>query len=173
MTATYDRHRGFTLARVVDAPREIVFRSWTDPDHLHWFFNPEQPTPSEPIRVDLTVGGSWRQQMVIDSATSYLTGGIYLEIQPVDRLAFYWGAVGGWPEIDPARLDDAPLATVVLGDEGDQTDMVFTLALPDSWPADRVRSWETDGPRDGWSQTIDRLVDAAALQAERERRAAL
>ncbi|MET0714007.1 MAG: SRPBCC domain-containing protein [Mycetocola sp.] len=171
MTATYDLHRGFTLSRSIDAPRESVFRSWTDPAHLDWFFNPSQPTPSEPIEVDLAVGGAWRQRMVIDPATSYLTGGIYREISRPSRLAFYWGAVGGWPEIDRTRLEDASLATVVLGDSGRRTDMVFTLALPDSWPPDRVRSWETDGPRDGWSQTIDRLVDAAqAEQAERAER---
>jgi uncharacterized protein YndB with AHSA1/START domain len=173
MTATYELHRGFTLTRVIDAPRESVFHAWTDPAHLRWFFNPAQPTPSEPVEVDLTVGGGWRQWMVIDPATSYLTGGIYREIHPVDRLAFYWGAVGGWPEIDLARLDDSPLITVVLGDDGGHTQMVFTLALPDFWAAERVRSWEADGPRDGWSQTIDRLVEAVALPSAREGRAAL
>ncbi|MET0932580.1 MAG: SRPBCC domain-containing protein [Mycetocola sp.] len=172
MTATYERHRGFTLTRVLDAPQDSVFRSWTDPAHLHWFFNPAQSTPFEPIEVDLAVGGAWRQRMVIDAATSYMTGGIYREITRPGRLAFYWGAVGGWPEIDRARLDDAPLATVVLGARGAQTDMVFTLALPDSWPADRVRLWETDGPHDGWSQTLDRLVDAVR-QPEHNQRAAL
>jgi uncharacterized protein YndB with AHSA1/START domain len=173
MSATYELHRGFTLTRILEAPRDSVFRAWTDPAHLGWFFNPAQPTPVQPIEVDLTVGGAWRQRMVIDSATSYLTGGIYREIRPVDRLAFYWGAVGGWPEIDLSRLDDSPLATVVLGDEGDLTELVFTLALPDSWPADRAQVWETDGPRDGWNQTIDRLVDAVAEPLERDGSAVL
>lgn len=172
MTATYELHRGFTLTRVLDAPRDSVFRAWTDPDHLHWFFNPAQPTPTEPIKLDLTVGGEWRQRMVIDPATSYITGGIYRQITPPGRLAFYWGAVGGWPEIDRAHLDDAPLATVVLGNGGELTEMVFTLAFPDSWSAERARLWETDGPHDGWSQTLDRLVDAVR-QPELEGHAAL
>lgn len=173
MTATYDLHRGFTLTRGVDAPRSAVFQAWTDPAHLGWFFNPAQPRPTEPIDVDLTVGGAWRQRMVIDPSTSYVTGGVYREIAPVERLAFYWGAVGGWPELDRERLDDSPLVTVVLGDGEDQTYLVFSVALPDSWPEDRLRMWETDGPRQGWSQTLDRLVDSFAVSADREQRAAL
>jgi hypothetical protein len=42
--------------------------------HLHWFYNPDHPTPSEPIELDLRVGGSWRQRMVVDERTAYRRG---------------------------------------------------------------------------------------------------
>ena len=37
MTTTTETQRGFTLTRTLDAPRDLVFQAWTDPDHLHWF----------------------------------------------------------------------------------------------------------------------------------------
>lgn len=160
MGATYDSDRGFTLIRSIAAPPAAVFEAWTNPDRLDWFFNPDAPMPDEPIDVDLTIGGAWRQRMVVDPATSYVTGGVYQEIDPANRLSFYWGAVGGWPEIDAAHPDEGPLATITLDGRGQSTEMAFTLSLPDSWDEERVRTWEQDGPRKGWNQTIDRLVEA-------------
>ena len=50
----------FTVDRVLNAPRETVYRAWTEPEHLTWFFNPGHPT-DVPTTVDLRVGGQWRQ----------------------------------------------------------------------------------------------------------------
>ena len=61
----------FTLTWTLDAPPAEVFRAWTDPAHLGWFFNPEQPIPDDPIEVDLRIGGVWRQRMVLDEQTAY------------------------------------------------------------------------------------------------------
>ena len=49
MTSTAMKH-SFTLNWVLDAPPAEVFRAWTDPDHLGWFYNPEQPDPGRADR---------------------------------------------------------------------------------------------------------------------------
>jgi uncharacterized protein YndB with AHSA1/START domain len=144
---------GFVLARDVDAPPAEVFRAWTDPGTLAWFFNPGQEIPGPP-EVDLRVGGEWRQVMVINEDTRYVTGGIYQEIVPDTRLVFAWGAVGGWPAIDPDHLEDAPVATVIFDGDDGRTAMTFRLELPQD-PPEELRG---DGKLDGWTQTIDRLV---------------
>ena len=72
------------------------------------------PLPSEPIDVDLRVGGAWRVKMVMNENLQYFTGGIYREIVPGEKLVFTWGAVDGWPEIDSDHLDDCPLVTLTL-----------------------------------------------------------
>ena len=95
MTKTDVGRREFTLTWTLPAPPANVFRAWTDPDHLGWFYNPEQPAATDPIEVDLRVGGAWRQTMVIDPDTRYTTGGIYLEartdpwltVEPDSRLS--------------------------------------------------------------------------------------
>ena len=66
------------------------------------------PVPSEPIELDLSVGGAWRQFMLIDEDTAYFTGGVYLEIVPDEKLVFAWGATDGWPKLDPDNLDRSP-----------------------------------------------------------------
>ena len=53
---TDEPQRHLTLSWTLDAPRTDVFRAWTDPDHLQWFYNPAQPIPDEPIELPL----KWR-----------------------------------------------------------------------------------------------------------------
>lgn len=158
MTNTDRPRRDFTLTWELDAPPAEVFRAWTDPDHLHWFYNDDNPTPNEPIEVDLRVGGAWRQQMVIDESTAYVTGGVYREIVPDEKLVFSWGATGGWPELDPTHLDDSPLVTVLLSQAEGRTAMTVHVELPESLSEDQVHAWWSRGIREGWRDTVERLV---------------
>src|SRR3954453_9409483 len=105
MSAGTTTKRDLTIVRRLDAPRELVFQVWSDPDHLQWFANPPHP-PRVPITVDLRVGGAWRLQMIENEGKPYMTGGIYREIVPSEKIVFSWGAVDGWPAIDPNMLDD-------------------------------------------------------------------
>ena len=53
------------ITRIFEAPRERVFRAWTDPDELAAWYGPEQfDTPRERIHIDLRVGGRWELTMV-------------------------------------------------------------------------------------------------------------
>jgi len=81
---------------------------------------------------------------------------------PVEKLVFVWGAVGGWPEIDPARPDAGLVATVELAEAGEKTEMVFRLDFPDGASDEEVRKLLAGGIREGWGDTIDRLVAAFA-----------
>ena len=154
--------RDFTLTWTLDSPRADVFQAWTDPDHLGWFYNDENPIPPEPIELDLRVGGVWRQKMVISEQTAYFTGGVYREIVPDEKLVFSWGATDGWPELDPERLDESPLVTVTFSEADGQTAMTVHLELPASLSQDEVQEWFSMGIRDGMRQTVDRLAAALA-----------
>jgi uncharacterized protein YndB with AHSA1/START domain len=156
--------RAFTLTWTLDAPPADVFRAWTDPDHLDWFYNDAQPIPTEPIELDLRVGGAWRQQMVIDAATAYVTGGVYREIVPNERLVFSWGAEGGWPELDPDQLDDSPLVTVTFSQVGGRTELTVQVELPKDLSGSRMPQW-FEHAEDGMRETVDRLVTALARVA--------
>jgi uncharacterized protein YndB with AHSA1/START domain len=157
MTKTESTAREFTLTWTLEASPADVFRAWTDPDHLDWFYNDEQPMPAEPIELDLRVGGVWRQQMVIDETTAYATGGVYREIVPNEKLVFSWGADGGWPELDPARLDDSPLVTVVISQVAGRTELTVHVELPDGLSGSRMPKW-FDYAEQGMRDTVDRLA---------------
>jgi uncharacterized protein YndB with AHSA1/START domain len=160
---TEETRHDFTLTWTLDAPRADVFRAWTDPDHLQWFYNPTQPIPTEPIELDLRVGGVWRQRMLISENTEcenteYVTGGVYREIVPNERLVFAWGATDGWPELDLERLDESPLVTVALSEVGGRTQMTLCVELPAGLSPEQVQEWFSAGIRDGWRDTVDRLA---------------
>ncbi len=84
---------------------------------------------------------------MVDDATgnSYPTGGVYLELQPFERLVFTWGE----PDADPA---DAPVVTVTLGANGDRTRMTFDLRGVEGAPGD-------NNFYDGWDSALDVLGD--------------
>jgi uncharacterized protein YndB with AHSA1/START domain len=159
MTTTDTPPRDFTLTWTLDSSPDDVFRAWTDPDELDWFYNDAQPIPSEPIELDLRVGGVWRQRMVIDENTEYYTGGVYREIVPGEKLVFAWGAADGWPKLDLERPDDSPQVTVMLARVDGRTQLTVHVELPATLPADGVPEWwgyvET-----GMRETVDRLVTA-------------
>jgi uncharacterized protein YndB with AHSA1/START domain len=53
------------ITRVLDAPRELVFKAWTDPDEVAACYGPEHmDTPRERISIDLRVGGRYELTMV-------------------------------------------------------------------------------------------------------------
>jgi len=156
--------RDFTLTWTLDASPAEVYRAWTDPEHLEWYFNDHQPLPDEPIEVDLRVGGEWRQMMVIDEETRFMTGGIYRELVPDERIVFAWGATDGWPKLDQEQLDASPQVTVTLTPDGEQTVLSVNVALPVELSDDEVREWWSRPVRNGWQDTVDRL---AALVAAR------
>ena len=57
--------REVTIRRVIDAPRERVFKAWTDPDEVAAWYGPEQfDTPRERIFIDLRVGGRYELTMI-------------------------------------------------------------------------------------------------------------
>lgn len=109
MTAI-DLTRSFAITRHFSVPPAAVFAAFTDPQKLGWFFNPGFISDL-PVSVDLRPGGAWRQEMIVNDQTRYITGGIYRHIEAPHRLDIAWGAVDGWPEIDPDDLDAGPRCT--------------------------------------------------------------
>jgi uncharacterized protein YndB with AHSA1/START domain len=160
--STDEQAREFTLTYTLESPAADVFRAWTDPEHLDWFFNDAQPRPAEPIEVDLRVGGAWRQYMVIDDDTAYFTGGIYRQIEPNRKLVFSWGAVGGWPDVDPDRPDDAPLITITLKESAGRTRMTVHVELPAAFVNSRMPAGWLAYVEPGMRDTVDRLVSSLA-----------
>lgn len=162
MTTVTDAARGFTLVRHYDAPRELVFRAWTEPDQLGWFAGPG--APEFPTTVDLRVGGAWRTHMRESDAADdrgYVTGGVYREIVVPERLVFSFGAVGGWPDLDPDDLDAVPLVTVTFAETDGGTEMVCDFGFAAGVGSAEVARWFALGVEGGWTQTVDRLVPAA------------
>ena len=144
--------RQFTITRVFDAPRELVWRTWTDPDEApHWFHPRGVTTPREHVDFDVRPGGRYRYTMIAGDGTEYPTVGTYREVSPPGRLVFTWGSPGDADET-------MPLITVDLaehGETGKQTLLTFHLVGLAGEPGDEF-------VHDGWSEALELLAERVA-----------
>jgi uncharacterized protein YndB with AHSA1/START domain len=134
----------FVISRVFNAPRELVFRMWTDPRHaLHWWGPRDYPAVH--MEMDPRPGGQWRHclRSVADGRELWQHG-VFTEVVPPQRLAFTFT----WEEDGERGLET--LVTVTFEDENGKTRMTFRHA-----PFQSVA--ERDGHHGGWSSTFDRF----------------
>jgi uncharacterized protein YndB with AHSA1/START domain len=145
-------HAGTTLrlTRVIDAPRERLFRAWTDPEQLSRWFTPIRGYSH--AELDLRVGGGFRIAMVQPllgrlppiKKPLYCVG-TYLEIDPPERLVYTLGWEG-----PPWDLGES-LVTVEFRDAGGATEIVLVHERNRN---QAVRAWH----RLGWTDCIRKLA---------------
>jgi uncharacterized protein YndB with AHSA1/START domain len=83
--------REIVLGRVIDAPRDVVFSAWADPDQIEKWFGPEGMT-IETKEIDLNPGGVWRFDMVAPDGTRYSNRMVFLRIESPTLLEIEHGS---------------------------------------------------------------------------------
>ena len=146
MAATPAASLSLTVRRTFAAPREAVFRAWTDPKELtRWWGPPGYDSPS--ADVDLTVGGSYRLAMrKLPDGKPYYVHGVYREIKIPERLVFTWNWEGGPP------FGSNTIVTLEFYDTAGGTEMVLTHERFDSEMA-------RDAHTKGWDGALQKLAD--------------
>jgi uncharacterized protein YndB with AHSA1/START domain len=149
---------GLVITRLFDAPRELVFKAWTDPERLARWWGPHGFTTPY-CTIDLRQGGAWHLCMRSPDGQDYWCKGIYQEIVVPERLVstdFFSDAEGNpVPPTHYGMSADFPaetLITVTLAEHEGKT----KLTLEHTIPASIV---EESGAREGWSQSLDRLAE--------------
>jgi uncharacterized protein YndB with AHSA1/START domain len=111
---------GISLTRVFDAPRERVWREWTEPERFaDWYGGDAAEVPVETVSMDVVEGGQWRATMFAGPERREISWhGEYLEVVPPERLVVTFS--------DEPGAERFELVTVVLTDLGDaRTEMRF------------------------------------------------
>jgi uncharacterized protein YndB with AHSA1/START domain len=150
MAATADTGRSagreLLIERVFNAPRELVFRAWTDPAHIRNWFGPRD-YPATQVTMDVRPGGRWRGCLrSTETGNDLWVGGVYREIVPPERLVFTFA----WEEEGERGLET--LVTITFAEQGAKTLMTFRQTPFQS-------AGELDGHRGGWTSSFDRLGD--------------
>ena len=143
------------LDRAFAAPKSLVWRAWTDPDHLRKWLCPKDFEVTF-VDVDLRVGGKWRSGMRAPGGTEYVMGGTYLEVIPPDRLVFSHA----WEDsLEPGHVPghEATIEIDLHEFEG-MTRMGFKVLNLESESG-------RDGQKQGWSEAFENL--RAALVEEK------
>jgi len=154
VTATPTSDRELVLTRLIDAPREKLFRAWTEPELMKQWFTP-RPWTTPVIEVDLRPGGSNLIVMHGPDGTEFPNRGVYLEIVKNERLVFTDAYTKAW---EPS---EKPFFTgiITFEDEGGKTR--YTARALHWTVADR-EAHEKMGFHEGWGICADQLAELAA-----------
>ena len=137
------------ITRIFEAPRESVFRAWTDPAELAAWYGPEQfETPRDRIRIDLRVGGRYELTMVRrDGGGEFAIGYDILELVEPELIVL---------RSDPmpdAGMSEPTIVRVEFHNHGAKTRMT----LSDGPYASGAGHAEA-----GWSAAFDKLATLVA-----------
>jgi uncharacterized protein YndB with AHSA1/START domain len=136
---------GIEIRRVFDAPRERVWREWTEPEAFaDWFGGADGQIPLDSVSMDVRPQGVWRLTMLVGPERREIRWkGEYRVVDEPERLVF--------TVTDRPEEDEREVVSVVLTDLGDgTTEMRFTQGGHMS-PEQYVRAGQ------GWSGFFDRI----------------
>jgi uncharacterized protein YndB with AHSA1/START domain len=138
-----------TIRRSFDAPRDLVFRCWTEPERLSRWCCPKGFTlPFS--EGDIRPGGSFKTCMRAPDGTDHWLSGTYQEIVPPERLVFSHRWLN-----DRGEHEHETVVTITLREQGGKTLLTLHQAF---FLSDASR----DGHRGGWNETLDNLAEYLA-----------
>ncbi len=108
------------LRHIFAAPREKVFRAWTEPKELEKWFAPSDDYRTKVVELNLRVGGGYRIEMVSPEGKIHRLFGLYTEVRLPEKLVYTWSWEGkeeGFGET---------LVAVEFRDLGDVTEIILT-----------------------------------------------
>lgn len=142
------------LTRVMDVPREKLYRCWTTPELLKQWFAP-RPWSISSLEMDLRPGGSSTITMRSPEGQEFPNPGIYLEIVPNQRLVFTDAFTAGFiPTAEPFMV-----AEVTFEDLGGGKTRYTAKAR--HWNAAAKAKHEQMGFHEGWGQCATQLEELA------------
>lgn len=148
-TQTSDRE--IVITRLLNAPRELVWKAWTDPKHLINWWGPTGFTNTFQ-EVNIKPGGVWRFIMHGPDGTDYPNTVIFEKIVEPELLVYSHGH-GDGQENDPSQFH----VTVTFEAQGNKTNLIMRSIFKTAEVRDMVvREY---GAIEGGNQTVDRLEE--------------
>jgi uncharacterized protein YndB with AHSA1/START domain len=138
------------LERVIDVPRDLVWKAWTTPEHIVKWFTPK-PWSTKECEIDLRPGGMFRTVMVSPEGKEFPNMGCYLEVVPNERLVFTDALLPGY------RPSENPFFTGVVSFATEGSGTRYTAMAIHRDEAGK-KQHEEMGFHDGWGKALDQLV---------------
>lgn len=146
--------RDLVLTRIIDVPREKLFRAWTEAEVLKQWFAPK-PFTTPFAELDVRAGGSNRITMRDPDGNDYPNAGVYLEVVPNEKLVFTDAFTEAWA---PSAK---PFMTVVLTFEDLGGGRTKYVARAQHWTIEDRETHEKMGFMEGWGLCTDQLAEVA------------
>ena len=143
-------NRELVLTRIIDAPREKLFRAWTEPELLkHWFAPLPWTTPV--VETDVRVGGSSYFVMRGPDGMEFPNRGVYLDVARNERIVFTDAYTKAW---EPS---EKPFFTGVITFEEVEGGKTRYTARARHWSAADCETHAKMGFHEGWGKCTDQL----------------
>lgn len=142
--------REFVIERVFDAPRELVFRAWTDPQQVAVWWGPHHFTNPR-CEVDARPGGSIHIDMRGPDGAVHPMKGEFLEVEEPSRLVFVSSAI----EDEEGNFALTVRTTVTFADLEGKTQLIMHAEV---LKAEDEARWALDGMEEGWNQSLQKLA---------------
>jgi len=139
--------RVLVIERVFDAPRELVFKCWTEPEHLARWIGP-RGFSSTILACELRQGGNYRMRMHDPDGQDHWQQGVFREIVPPERIVRTYC----WTDADGRPTRPETMLTVTFEDLGGRTRLTLHQAIFESITA-------RDDHQRGWSGSLDQLAE--------------
>jgi len=158
-------HLDLSLERTIDAPRSLIWKAWTDPEHVKKWWAPAPWTTSQ-CEMDLRPGGVFRTVMRSPEGQEFPHVGCFLELIENEKMVmtnalepgYRPASVGKGGEM--ADCADIPFTSVLtLKERGGKTHYSVNVLHKDE--AGRRRHEEM-GFHDGWNMCLDQLIDVVS-----------
>ncbi|HZP45853.1 MAG TPA: SRPBCC domain-containing protein [Candidatus Binataceae bacterium] len=140
--------RELVLVRVFDAPRDLVWRAWTEPARIAQWLGPRGFTGNVE-KFEARVGGKYRFHIRSADGRDMWMQGVNREVEPPERLVYTFA----WADQEGRPTGVETLVTVILDEiERGKTRLTFRQGRFESVSA-------RDAHREGWTSTFDRLEE--------------
>jgi uncharacterized protein YndB with AHSA1/START domain len=144
-----------SLTRMIDAPRQKIFKAWTTPELVKQWFAP-LPWSTPHVEMDVRPGGASLIVMAGPDGNEFPSRGVYLEVVENEKLVFTDAFTSAWvPSAKPFMV-----GTITLEDlGGDRTKYTATVL---HWSEEDRQAHENMGFHHGWGQCTDQLAALVA-----------
>ncbi len=160
-TSADAKTRDLVITRVFDAPRELVWKAWTEPERFMKWWGPKMFT-SPACEMDVRVGGTYLWCMQWPDGRRNYTTGTFLEVVPPERLVYTDSFSDEAGNVVPATYyglpGEMPLeqrVTVTLEDDGGKTKMTLRH---EGFPVGDM----SEMAGQGWNESFDKLAASLA-----------
>ena len=143
-TTSNDTSRTITMTRTFNAPIQLVWEAWTQPEHIAQWWGPKG-LKTKVIEHDFRVGGKWEYRMTMPDGKEFISEGIYSDIVKPTKII--------------SSADFRPMTVAVeiqalFEENGEKTNFTFNVVHPTKEYRDQQ---EKMGIHKGWGSVFDRL----------------
>jgi len=149
-----------SFERIVDVPKELVWKAWTSPEHLKQWFTPA-PWKTVDCEIDLRPGGIFRTVMLSPDGQEFPNSGCYLEVRENEKLVWTNALSSGFRPVSSSVAHAEKIttffftATIALASHGSGTKYTAKVIHADEASCKRHADM---GFEEGWGKALDQLV---------------